>query len=102
MPPTHEGFKKAFLQWEAAVAAQWSAQLRDPAFMRWLWQQMELQCRQQRLLTDAVRTQLAQRLPHAAEENAALQAEISAARAQIAAARQQLEAIEALLREAGA
>ena len=100
MPPTNEAFKKAFLMWEAQAAAQWSALLRDPAFMRRLWQQMERQWEQQRRLQAILQTQLAQvQLPTQAAPQA-LQEEIAAARAQITALHQQLDALEALIREA--
>jgi hypothetical protein len=48
-PKPDDFFKQAFDQWEKQTAAAWESTLRDPAFLKTMWQSMEmmLQARRQ-------------------------------------------------------
>lgn len=41
-PKPDEFFKQAFEQWEKQTAAVWETTLRDPVFLKTMWQSMEM------------------------------------------------------------
>ena len=57
-PKPDDWFKKAFEQWEQQTADWWTSTLRDPAFLKMLWQSMETTLHGQQMVNDIVQQQL--------------------------------------------
>jgi len=58
LPKPDESFKKAFIAWENQVAEQWTALLRDPVFLKTMWQSIEGTLAQQRSLSQMMQQNL--------------------------------------------
>jgi hypothetical protein len=52
-PKPDDFFKQAFEQWEKQTAAAWESTLRDPAFLKTMWQSMEMMLQARRQFTQA-------------------------------------------------
>jgi hypothetical protein len=50
-PKLDESFKEAVIAWENQAAEQWTALLRDPVFLKNMWQSIEMTLAQQRSLS---------------------------------------------------
>lgn len=57
-PKVDESFKKAFLAWENQAADQWTALLRNPDFLKNMWQSLEMTLAQQRAVSQMVQQNL--------------------------------------------
>jgi hypothetical protein len=68
-PKPDELFKQSFEQWEKQTADFWNSLLRDPAFLKTMWQSMELGFHARRRLSQATEATLAAwRMPTRAQQ----------------------------------
>jgi hypothetical protein len=58
LPKPDESFKNAFIAWENQVAEQWTALLRNPVFLKTMWQSVEMTLAQQRSFSQIVQKNL--------------------------------------------